>query len=398
MNTRIVLLGFVLIGMVACKPSASSPDAEGKTITVADSRILEKVDLYELVDSVSYVPLETSDRILLGDVLCAKRAGDYYFVQDTKGLFAFDAHGRFVSEIGHRGQGPEEYYNLDCFYLDSGRQLACIVSNVQKKIFRYTFDGKFHSTLSLEDDDANIVFAMTCDEGEHLLAHYPLPNDAKAADREYAMLSCQGDKLTAAKLLDAPKVHSGITIYQLLYEPMASFRNRPLFISAFSNRVYTLKEGRAAVEYVIDLPGIVADDDFWEKHANMELLQLREAMRQQHVGMGITAIEANDDYLFLVINYGKTLVWDGTTGWLIKNVYDSNSGLLSILFDGVSDSRLGVLSAEFLYQNKEHIKAGNHPQLASVAERIGEEDNPVLYRYYFKKSLDKLSGSTQVGY
>ncbi|WP_071149654.1 hypothetical protein [Bacteroides ndongoniae] len=53
MNTRIVLLGFVLIGMVACKPSASSPDAEGKTITVANSRILEKVDLYELVDSVS---------------------------------------------------------------------------------------------------------------------------------------------------------------------------------------------------------------------------------------------------------------------------------------------------------------------------------------------------------
>ena len=190
------------------------------------------MDLHELVDSVSYVPLETSDRILLGDVLCAKRAGDYYFVQDTKGLFAFDAHGRFVSEIGHRGQGPGEYYNLDCFYLDSGR-LACIVSNVQKKIFRYTFDGKFHSTLSLEDDDANIVFVMTCDEGEHLLAHYPLPNDAKATDREYAMLSCQGDKLTAAKLLDAPKVHSGVTIHPLLYEPMASFRNRPLFISAF---------------------------------------------------------------------------------------------------------------------------------------------------------------------
>ena len=149
MNTRILLLGFVLIGMVACKPSASSPDTEGEIITVADSRIREKVDLHELVDSVSYVPLETSDRILLGDVLCAKRAGDYYFVQDTKGLFAFDAHGRFVSEIGYRGQGPGEYYNLDCFYLDSGRQLACIVSNVQKKIFRYTFDGKFHSTLSL---------------------------------------------------------------------------------------------------------------------------------------------------------------------------------------------------------------------------------------------------------
>ena len=53
MNTRILLLGFILIGIVACKPSASSPDTEGEIITVADSRILEKVDLYELVDSVS---------------------------------------------------------------------------------------------------------------------------------------------------------------------------------------------------------------------------------------------------------------------------------------------------------------------------------------------------------
>lgn len=382
---RIIVLILILFGIVACKRSVPS-DTEGQVIRVADSCRMGQVDLYDWVDSVSYLPLETSDRILLGDILGAKRAGDRYFVQDNKGLFAFDDRGRFVCEIGHRGQGPGEYYNLDCFYLDRGRKLVCIVSNVQRKIFRYTFDGTLHSTWSLDKSDANLSSVMVCSD-EELLAHFPLPNQAKPADREYALLFCHDNQSESVKLLDAPKVHSGVAFHPLLYYPMAFFLGRPFFISAFSNRLYTLEKGRAVVEYVVDLPGLVPDADFWKAHEEMELFQLRKLMQEQHIGMGITAIEAADGYLFLSVNNRETLVWDGATGWLIGRVYDASLGRFSnlLLSGGVSDEHLGVLQADFLYQNRERLRAGSNRQLASIAARIAEDDNPVLYRYHFKK-------------
>ena len=40
------------------------------------------VHIHELTDSIGYVALETSDRVLLGDIVAAKFAGGYYFVQD----------------------------------------------------------------------------------------------------------------------------------------------------------------------------------------------------------------------------------------------------------------------------------------------------------------------------
>lgn len=128
-DMRIIFLAFALIGMMACKQPAPL-DAEGKLITVAESHKMGKANIYDLVDSITYLLLETSDRILLGDVIRAMREEDRYFVQDTKGLFAFDVQGKFVCEIGRRGQGFGEYYNLDCFYLDKERKQVCIVSNV----------------------------------------------------------------------------------------------------------------------------------------------------------------------------------------------------------------------------------------------------------------------------
>ena len=55
---------------------------------------------------------------MLGELQRTKRDGDFYFVEDTKGLFVFGKDGRFLNEIGHKGNAPGEYLYMDNFYLD----------------------------------------------------------------------------------------------------------------------------------------------------------------------------------------------------------------------------------------------------------------------------------------
>ncbi len=96
---------------------------------MTDVRVLHpreaiETDIDVLTDSIAYIPLETSDECLLDNILSAKRDGGCFFVQDGKGLYAFDGTGRFLNEIGRRGNGPEEYLYMDCYALDRTNKLS----------------------------------------------------------------------------------------------------------------------------------------------------------------------------------------------------------------------------------------------------------------------------------
>lgn len=151
-----MFLGFLCL---SCRQKAE----EATDACVLRPKQAMETDASVLTDSITYIPLETSDESLPGNVVSAKRDGGCYFVQDERGLYAFDSTGRFLNEIGRRGNGPEEYLYMDCYALDRRNKLVYVVCNVQKKIFRFTYQGKFHSVLHVDKCDANI--ASRADDG-----------------------------------------------------------------------------------------------------------------------------------------------------------------------------------------------------------------------------------------
>ena len=72
----------------------------------------------------------------------------------------------------------------------------------------------------------------------------------------------------------------------------------------------------------------------------------------------------------------------------ISDIYDPDLKLYSdlLLSGGVSDEHLGFYSADFLCANKELILKGNDRSLAKLVGNLLEDDNPVVYQYYFKKN------------
>ena len=85
----------------------------------------------------------------------------------------------------------------------------------------------------------------------------------------------------------------------------------------------------------------------------------------------------------------QTLIWDGRQSVLIHNTYDSerNFHFPNIaLTGGCSDENIGFYNADILCQQKKQLPTRSQT-FNRIVQSIKEEDNPVLYRFIFKKDL-----------
>lgn len=380
------IIMIIFLTMSSCQRQVSNHKGDVEIIDVLNRNNPIQINLYDIVDSVKYVPLRTSE-CLLSDIECIKNDGNFYFVKDSRGLFVFDEEGYFINEISHRGIGPDEYVYSDNFYLDRDNKLVCLICNSMRKILQYTYSGTYFNTIQLDAKDANIESALMCGEGE-LIAYYPLPNNYSQSKSEYSVFRIKNNSFIGETLLKAKEIGTQNIHYPFLHYPIALLDNQCIFISALSNELFVYEGGQIMPEYYVNIPENEPSEDFIEEHKDLNFFELIETLKKSNIGWGITAVESSSDYLFMSISNKSTLIWDKKRSIQISNIYDPNLNLYSdlLLPGGVSDEHLGFYSADFLYANKELILKGNDRFLAKLVGYLLEDDNPVVYQYYFKKN------------
>ena len=380
------IIMIIFLTMSSCQRQVSNHKGDVEIIDVMNRNNPIQINLYDIVDSVKYVPLRTSE-CLLSDIECIKNDGNFYFVKDSRGLFVFDEEGYFINEISHRGIGPDEYVYSDNFYLDRDNKLVCLICNSMRKILQYTYSGTYFNTIQLDAKDANIESALMCGKGE-LIAYYPLPNNYSQSKSEYSVFRIKNNSFIGETLLKAKEIGTQNIHYPFLHYPIALLDNQCIFISALSNELFVYEGGQIMPGYYVNIPENEPSEDFIEEHKDLNFFELIETLKKNNIGWGITAVEFSSDYLFMSISNKSTLIWDKKRSIQISNIYDPNLNLYSdlLLPGGVSDEHLGFYSADFLYANKELILKGNDRFLAKLVGNLLEDDNPVVYQYYFKKN------------
>jgi hypothetical protein len=111
----------------------------------------EIISLEDIVDSVKYTPLETSNDCLIGEINKIIYNDNQYYILDrtkTKTLFCFDSQGRFIRKFGNPGQGPGEYVEPTDFMLTSSNVI--ILDQFSHKLLCFNKDGKFSHAISLK--------------------------------------------------------------------------------------------------------------------------------------------------------------------------------------------------------------------------------------------------------
>lgn len=119
-----------------------------------------KINLSEFVDSIAYIPLETNDQSLLGDInrIIVTENGDYLIADKeiASEVFVFDSMGHFLHKIGKRGKSPSEYIKLeDISYYN---QSVYIWDSGNRKILEYSLNGEWKNSY----DFNYIAYSFSC--------------------------------------------------------------------------------------------------------------------------------------------------------------------------------------------------------------------------------------------
>jgi len=107
-----------------------------------------EVKLSEIADSVTYIRLETTDNGLVKYFKASlmRRTSKYYIFGEMQNVIQFTRDGKFVRNIGRRGQGPGEYNYIRQVDVDEKTGKVYIYSN--RRIHVYDLEtGKYLQTI-----------------------------------------------------------------------------------------------------------------------------------------------------------------------------------------------------------------------------------------------------------
>jgi len=103
-----VFIFLLLIGVIGCE---NMDQQEDLVLYLNPNEADQSLHLSTFVDSISYIPLETSDESMMVRVseIIIKDKFIYAVDMEQKVVFIFDKKGKFVSKLARRGEGPDEY-------------------------------------------------------------------------------------------------------------------------------------------------------------------------------------------------------------------------------------------------------------------------------------------------
>ncbi|KAF2080128.1 6-bladed beta-propeller [Flavobacterium sharifuzzamanii] len=158
------VLGLILVA-AACNKTQSKSDADfdssifsgnqSKRIAVENNSAItldlkkqtgnHVLKMSDLVDSVSYLPLETTEKSLIGAVDDIVSCKDRIFILDTyrgKNVYVFDKQGKFVFKLPN-GKGPGEILRPYDLAVNEKKRMLYVYDAESERIVSYNWDGQF---------------------------------------------------------------------------------------------------------------------------------------------------------------------------------------------------------------------------------------------------------------
>ncbi|GAB1472867.1 hypothetical protein MASR2M69_03080 [Bacteroidota bacterium] len=125
----------------------------------------DKVSIYDLIDSISVVQLETKRESLIKSPCVLFYKNKYYvFDHDQQKVFCFDSNGKYLFKIDKKGRGGDEYSYAANMEIDTFNDMIMLLVPWGNLVC-YDLNGKFISKIRLPETirSYNEVFALDKD-------------------------------------------------------------------------------------------------------------------------------------------------------------------------------------------------------------------------------------------
>jgi hypothetical protein len=351
-----------------------------------------KLKLSDIAADVEYIPLETTEKCLIGnrytDCVLTK---DYVFIVSPV-IMQFRRDGKFVRQINKIGQGPGECFARCCAF-DEKNQFIYIYNNFTHHIMVFGFDGKYKHKFKdpLEQEENSSVSKMDCDSAGNILLSFD--NGFTNMDYKYAVIDPSGKILHKEPNYDVVELDSRVLESSISIHSIYSCNNTLFYRYPYNDTIYRIVQNKCFAAYVITVPNKLTLEHV--RKAGAYLINYSALENKNH----IYSVQENEQYLFIrnVINRYSPDYKD------FLSLYDKNKQKLTSNIDpNIVNDIDGGMNISGSFQNdtymytliwpfkmKEELTSAHftkskaiYPEkqkaLKTLIDQLLEDDNPVV--------------------
>ena len=172
---NLIFFSFILylITFTTCSTKTAN-NGDIFTIDLSKKYVHREIHLQNIAN-IEYIPLETTDDVLLGQISLVSYISDnYILVYDLMrgDIFVFNRNGKIISHFNRIGQGGEEYTRIGGagVIFDEKNEEIFVGTNMTNRILVYSVSGEYKRTLKYSADLA-IWEAYNFDDETLLVYH-----------------------------------------------------------------------------------------------------------------------------------------------------------------------------------------------------------------------------------
>lgn len=134
-------LSFLII-LTSCRPSSTNNQNNRANINLS-APVQQDLNMSTFISDIQYVPLETTDENLIGNINQLLLTDDKMIVVDQKtaSIFFFDHKGKYLYKIAEQGIGPGQYTQINGAAINHKKKEVYVLD--RKKVHVYTMEGNF---------------------------------------------------------------------------------------------------------------------------------------------------------------------------------------------------------------------------------------------------------------
>ena len=304
-----ILIPAVLLFVWGCTSSLPEKHS-GISISVPLSKGDNSILLSNIVDSLHYIQLETTDECLIGDIMKIYFIGDKLVIFDkdqTKSIYFYKQDGTFINKISRIGQGPGEYIAITDITIKDNEEI--IIWDIKsKKLLIYNFDGTFINNIEFPYWGRSIEYlgddflAMYCDYSSN-----PLFFEGKTSPN-LVIFNLKTREAKHSLFFDKDINTQGITI---ISNNLSLFRGQALLLPTLSNSIYNISKEGEEERYYLDfgMPFQKKISDYIEKTLpDISVYDIRTAEANSNLPF-IKNILSSDDLIFFTYLFGSSFYY-----------------------------------------------------------------------------------------
>jgi hypothetical protein len=254
------ILGFLFFQ--GCRLHSDEPSSIVQINVNEALRNKGQLKLSDLVSEVQIVRFDTVKEAYFNNLQTAVVGEKFILISagDPKQLMLFNREGKFIRQIGRRGDGPGEYLNSKVASMDPAERFIIVADYYSDRLIKFDFEGNLLKQIKLSSvTPAKIIDRIKFIDETHFALL--LRRSSGPTDNYSSVITFDLDLNPGKTFLNRPN-NEGLLLFNLIYNQLDYLEDGLAFWETYYDTIYHLQPNgltKPAYLFIIENSGVQPD-------------------------------------------------------------------------------------------------------------------------------------------